>query len=156
MNRLIIRHFIPAADSGVRCVPCEETSGYLQSMMESLAPKLANLDIQLVLQSLEIHEITEANCGKLNYVSFFAPELGLEIERPIEEVLNAGVSFEPCDHCSLADGTPFEMRTLKTEGSSFGALPPGILSDALIRVVFSTMDSCGKGGCASCAGCGEH
>jgi hypothetical protein len=125
-------------------------------MMESLAPKLANLDIQLVLQSLEIHEITEANCGKLNYVSFFAPELGLEIERPIEEVLNAGVSFEPCDHCSLADGTPFEMRTLKTEGSSFGALPPGILSDALIRVVFSTMGSCGKGGCASCAGCGEH
>ena len=45
MNRLIIRHFIPAADSGVRCVPCEETSGYLQSMMESLAPKLVNLDI---------------------------------------------------------------------------------------------------------------
>ena len=156
MNKLIIRHFTPAADSGVRCVPCEETSGYLQSMMESLAPKLVNLDIQLVLQSLEVHEVTEANCGKLNYISFFAPELGLEAERPIEEILNAIVSFESCEDCSLANGTPFEIRTLTIEGTAFHTLPPGVLSDALIRIVFSSMSNCEGGDCTSCGGCGDH
>lgn len=156
MSKLIIRHFTPAADSGVRCIPCEETSAYLQSMMENLAPKLANLDIQLVLQSLEMHEITQVNCGKLNAISFFGPELGIEMERPLEEILSAAISFESCEGCSLADGSPFAMRTIKTDGASIQTLPPGVLSDALIRVVFSSMSSCGSGSCASCAGCGEH
>jgi len=154
MNKLIIRHFTPSADSGVKCAPCEETSRYLHSMMESLAPKLAGLDIQLALQSLEVHTVTEANCGKLNYVSFLGPELGIEAERSIEEILDASISFERCEGCSLPDGTPFSVRTLNTGGSSFQALPPGVLSDALIRVVFSSLGSCGKGDCASCAGCG--
>ena len=149
MSTLIIRHYTPAADSGVHCVPCEETSAYLRSMMENLAPKLANLDIQLAFQSLEVHKVTEANCGKLNAVSFFSPELGLAMDRPIEDILNAAVSFERCEGCSLADGTPFAMRTLKTEGTSFHTIPPGILTDALIRVVFSSMSSCGSGDCAS-------
>ncbi len=156
MSSLIIRHFIPAPDSGVLCPPCDETSGYLQSILEGLAPKLLNLDIQLVLQNVEIHEITEANCGKLNYISFFGPELGLAAERSIEDVLSSPVSFERCEGCALADGTSFAARTLKIEGTSYSALPPGVLTDALIRVVFSTMGSCEGGECSSCSGCSGH
>ncbi len=156
MNSLIIRHIIPADDSGTECEPCRETSNYLHSMLEGLAPKLAGLDIQLSLQNLEVHTVSDANCGKLNYISFFGPELGLHAEQPIEEVLGASISFERCDGCKLPDGAPFEMRTLKTQEGAFQTIPPGVLSDALIRVVFSSLGSCGKGSCATCAGCGDQ
>lgn len=156
MNQLFIRHYIPAPQSGTLCTPCDETSRYLQSMVQELSPKLVNLNIQMVLQNMEIHEITERNAGKLNYISFLAPELGLVAEKSIEEVLHAPVSYEECAGCTLADGAAFQGRTLGVNGKSFQVLPPDILTDALIRVVFSTMGGCSDGSCNSCAGCGQH
>ena len=155
MNRLFIRHYIPAPDSGVSCVPCAETNRILLSMIEQLSPKLANLDIQPVLQVMEIHTVTERNAGKLNYVSFFAPETGISEEKSIEEVLGVPVSYEECEGCLLPEGISFKARTLEIEGREYQALPPGVLTDALIRVVFSTLGGCAGGSCENCAGCGQ-
>ena len=156
MNTLYVRHYLPAADSGASCEACGRTSEFLQSMVRDLSPKLANLNIRLVLQNLEMHQVTEANCGKLNYVSFFAPEMGLSDERSLETILGAPVSFEDCEGCSLPDGKPFPARTLSVDGHQSQAIPPGMLTDALIRVVFSAMGGCSGSGCASCKGCGDH
>ena len=155
MNKLFIRQYVPAEDSGASCAPCAETNRYLLSMIENLSPKLANLDIQPVLQLMEIHTVTERNAGKLNYVSFFAPETGISEEKSIEEVLGVPVSYEECEGCLLPEGTSFKTRTLGIEGREYQALPPGVLTDALIRVVFSTLGGCAEGSCEHCAGCGK-
>jgi len=155
MNKLFIRQYVPAEDSGASCAPCAETNRYLLSMIENLSPKLANLDIQPVLQLMEIHTVTERNAGKLNYVSFFAPETGIPEEKSIEEVLGVPVRYEECEGCHLPDSTPFKTRTLEIEGREYQALPPGVLTDALIRVVFSTLGGCAGGSCENCAGCGQ-
>ena len=154
MNTLYIRHYVPAQDSGVLCPPCKETNRALQALVEELSPKLANLDVSLSLQTLEIPHITLKNSGKLNYLSFYGPELGLKTERSIEEVLGASVSYSQCEGCVLPDGEPFEIRTLDIEGVPCRELPQGVLTDALIRIVFSTMGDCASsGGCESCSGC---
>jgi len=156
MNKLYIRHYIPAPDSGVSCAPCGDTNRVLQSMIEQLSPKLTALDIQPVLQVMEVHTVTERNAGKLNYISFFGPEAGIPEERSIEDVLDAPMSYGDCEGCTLADGTPFQSRVLEIDGRSFHALPPGVLTDALIRVVFSALGNCSGGSCDTCAGCGHH
>ncbi|MBL3538469.1 DUF2703 domain-containing protein [Aminivibrio sp.] len=153
MNKLIIRQYVPSGDSGASCAPCEETKTHLLSVIENLSPKLANLNIQPDLQVMEIHTITERNAGKLNFISFFSPETGIPEEKSIEEVLGVPVSYEMCEGCLLPDGTSFKTRTLGIEGREYQALPPGVLTDALIRVVFSTFESCGGGSCDTCAGC---
>lgn len=155
MNKLFIRQYVPSGDSGASCAPCAETNSYLVSMIENLSPKLANLNIQPVLQVMEIHAITERNAGKLNYISFFSPEMGIPEEKSIEEVLGVPVSYEGCEGCLLPDGTPFKTRTLGVEGREYQALPPGVLTDGLIRVVFSSLGGCSGGSCDSCAGCGQ-
>lgn len=157
MNTLYIRHYVPASNSGAQCPPCGETNRRLQAMVGELSPKLANLDVNLSLQTLEIPEITKKNSGKLNYLSFFGPELGLKTERSIEDVLQVSVTYSKCEGCVLPDGESFEVRTLDIEGEPCQALPPGVLTDAMIRIVFSTMGDCAStGGCESCSGCGPR
>ena len=157
MNTLHIRHYVPAPGSGAVCPPCDETNKRLQALIEELSPKLANLDVTLSLQTLEISAITQKNSGKLNYVSFYAPQMGLRDERSIEAILEAPISYTRCEGCILPGGEPFSVRTLEIEGDSFQALPQGVLTDALIRVVFSTMGDCAStGGCETCTGCGPR
>ncbi len=156
MNRLFIRHYIPAPDSGVSCVPCAETNRILLSMIEQLSPKLANLDIQPVLQVMEIHNVTERNAGKLNFISFFSPEMAVPEEKSIEEILGVPVMYEECEGCFLSGGTPFKGRTLEIDSRRYQTLPPGVLTDALIRVVFSALGGCSGGSCDTCDGCGNH
>ncbi len=155
MNTLSIRHYVPAPGSGVLCPPCDETNTALRDMVEELSPKLANLNVTLSLQTLEIPNITSKNSGKLNYLSFYGPEMGLKTERSIEDVLEAPVSYSECEGCELSGGESFAVRTLEIEGELYRALPPGVLTDALIRVVFSVMGDCSAaGGCETCSGCG--
>ena len=157
MNTLHIRHYVPAPGSGAVCPPCGETNKSLQAMVGELSPKLANLDVTLSLQTLEISEITEKNSGRLNYVSFYGPQMGLGTERSIEDILEAPVSYSQCEGCVLPGGTPFAVRTLEIEGDPFQSLPQSVLTDALIRVVFSTMGDCAStGGCETCTGCGPR
>ena len=157
MNTLYIRHYVPAPGSGVLCPPCSETNTALQAMVEELSPKLANLDVTLSLQTLEIPHITSKNSGRLNYLSFYGPEMGLKTERSIEDVLEVPVSYSQCEGCVLPGGEPFAARTLEIEGEPCRALPSGVLTDALIRVVFSVLGDCSaEGGCDTCSGCGPR
>ncbi|GAB1485590.1 hypothetical protein MASR2M79_06370 [Aminivibrio sp.] len=52
---------------------------------------------------------------------------------------------------------PFPVRTLEIEGEPCRALSSGVLTDALIRVVFSVLGDCSAaGGCETCSGCGPR
>lgn len=157
MNTLYIRHYVPAPGSGVQCPPCDETNEALRAIVDELSPKLKNLEVSLTLQTLEIPEITSRNSSKLNYLSFYGPEMGLKAERSIEDVLEASLSYSQCEGCVLSGGDSFPVRTLEIEGEPCRALSSGVLTDALIRVVFSVLGDCSAaGGCETCSGCGPR
>jgi hypothetical protein len=133
MNKLFIRQYVPAEDSGASCAPCAETNRYLLSMIENLSPKLANLDIQPVLQLMEIHTVTDRNAGKLNYVTFFAPETGIPEEKSIEEVLGVPVRYEECEGCH----TPRQHALQDREPWDRGQGIPGSASRSAYRRPYS-------------------
>lgn len=153
MNKLFIRHYVPSLDSGAVCAPCAETSENLFRAVEQISPKLEGLDIEPVIQTMEIPVVTENNGGKLNYLSFIGPEAGIPEEAPIEDILGASVSLEEGEGCLLPDGVPFKGRTLAFEGKKYQTVPSEILTDALVRIVFSALSGCSPDGCEACEGC---
>ena len=82
---------------------------YLHSMMESLAPKLAQHGHSTRPAEHEVHTVTEANCGKLSTRVIHGPELGIEAERSIGDT-DASISFERCEGvpCPTAHRSPSE------------------------------------------------
>ena len=153
MNKLFIRHYVPSPDSGAKCVPCAETSENLSRAVDRMSPKLEGLNIEPVIQTMEIPVVTENNGGKLNYLSFIGPEVGVPEEAAIEDILGASVSLEEWEGCLLPEGVPFKGRTLSFEGKKYQGLPSEILTDALVRIVFSALSGCSPDGCEACEGC---
>ena len=142
MPNLIMRHYVL---QGGNCEPCAKTAETLRKLGSQMAPRLAPLGLELSLQEAEMHEATEENLAKANLITFSCPEANMD-EIALEEILGLGVTHEPCENCE--HGT---CRSIQYQGTGYQEIPPGLISDGLVRAAFSIMEG-GDG--SSCGGCG--
>ncbi len=157
MKDIIIRHYL---FEEIHCEPTHQTGATLRKLCSQMAPKLAKLDIRLVLQEAVMENPNPDNIRMMNRVTFSCPEEDLP-ERDLDEILGLQVTYEPCRTCSDEAGFPVSCRTVMVEDQGYQALPSGLLADAMLRFSFSVLsgvqacDTHGCGGC--CEGChGSH
>ncbi len=146
MNRIIIRHY---AGGEKTCDPVVKTRETLKTLLEQMGPKMEKIGFQVVMKEEDLSD-TKYDERK-NLITLACPELDFG-ETPLEEIIGAEAVEEAC---SCGDGT---CRSLRVEGQSYQAVPPGLITDGMLRVAFSAMEALAGGGCESCCsdcnGCG--
>ena len=157
MKDIVIRHYI---FEQIHCEPTRQTGETLRKLCAQMAPKLAKLEVKLVLQEAVVENPDPGNIGMMNRVTFSCPEEEMP-EQDLDEILGLQVTYEPCRTCSDEAGFPVACRTVMVEEQGYQALPSGLIADALLRFSFSvlaggqTCDTHSCGGC--CDGChGGH
>ena len=157
MKDIVIRHYI---FEQIHCEPTLQTGETLRKLCAQMAPKLAKLEVKLVLQEAVVENPDPGNIGMMNRVTFSCPEEEMP-EQDLDEILGLQVTYEPCRTCSDEAGFPVACRTVMVEEQGYQALPSGLIADALLRFSFSvlaggqTCDTHSCGGC--CDGChGGH
>ena len=143
MAELIMRHYIVKDHD---CEPCRETGETLRNLGSQMARRLAPLGVELKLQEAEMAEATEENLRRANQVTFSCPESEMA-EIALEDILGLQVS-----HDSVEGDACTGCRTLIFEGRRFQKLPPGLLTDGLVRAAFSILEGGDGSGCGSCGG----
>ena len=157
MKDIIIRHYL---FEEIHCEPTHQTGSTLRKLCSQMAPKLAKLDIRLVLQEAVMENPNPDNIRMMNRVTFSCPEEDLP-ERDLDEILGLQVTYEPCRTCSDGAGFPVSCRTVMVEDQGYQALPSGLIADAMLRFSFSVLSgvqACDPNGCGGCCeGChGTH
>lgn len=157
MKDIVIRHYI---FEQIHCEPTRQTGETLRKLCAQMAPKLAKLEVKLVLQEAVVENPDPGNIRMMNRVTFSCPEEEMP-EQDLDEILGLQVTHEPCRTCSDEAGFPVACRTVMVEEQGYQALPSGLIADALLRFSFSvlaggqTCDTHSCGGC--CDGChGGH
>jgi hypothetical protein len=157
LKDIVIRHYI---FEQVHCEPTRQTGETLRKLCAQMAPKLAKLEVKLVLQEAVVENPDPGNIRMMNRVTFSCPEEEMP-EQDLDEILGLQVTHEPCRTCSDEAGFPVACRTVMVEEQGYQALPSGLIADALLRFSFSvlaggqTCDTHSCGGC--CEGChGGH
>ena len=157
MKDIVIRHYI---FEQIHCEPTRQTGETLRKLCAQMAPKLAKLEVKLVLQEAVVENPDPGNIRMMNRVTFSCPEDEMP-EQDLDEILGLQVTYEPCRTCSDEAGFPVACRTVMVEEQGYQALPSGLIADALLRFSFSvlaggqTCDTHSCGGC--CDGChGGH
>lgn len=157
MKDIVIRHYI---FEQIHCEPTRQTGETLRKLCAQMAPKLAKLEVKLVLQEAVVENPDPGNIRMMNRVTFSCPEEEMP-EQALDEILGLQVTYEPCRTCSDEAGFPVACRTVMVEEQGYQALPSGLIADALLRFSFSvlaggqTCDTHSCGGC--CDGChGGH
>jgi len=139
MNTIILRHYAPETTD---CRPIAETADTIKKLALQLGGKLQAMGFPVSYERAEAD-----NEKQLNLVTLSCSDIGLE-ETPLEDIIQAEATMDPCDS---PDGECKTCRTIIFEGERFQSIPPGLITDALLRVAFSAMSTCGDG-CASCGG----
>lgn len=157
MKDIIIRHYL---FEEIHCEPTHQTGATLRKLCSQMAPKLAKLDIRLVLQEAVMENPNPDNIRMMNRVTFSCPEEDLP-ERDLDEILGLQVTYELCRTCSDEAGFPVSCRTVMVEDQGYQALPSGLIADAMLRFSFSVLSgvqACDPNGCGGCCeGChGSH
>jgi len=157
LKDIVIRHYI---FEQIHCEPTRQTGETLRKLCAQMAPKLAKLEVKLVLQEAVVENPDPGNIRMMNRVTFSCPEEEMP-EQDLDEILGLQVAYEPCRTCSDEAGFPVACRTVMVEEQGYQALPSGLIADALLRFSFSvlaggqTCDTHSCGGC--CDGChGGH
>lgn len=148
MNRIILRHY---AEGENTCEPVVKTRETLKTLQEQLGPKLEKIGFQIVMKEEKLPESDPEGENRRNLITLSCPDLDFE-DTPLEEIIGAESTSE---ECSCGTGT---CRTLQVEGQTYQAVPPGLITDGMLRVAFSAMEAMAGGGCESCCsdcgGCG--
>ncbi len=158
MKDIIIRHYL---FDNIHCEPTHQTGSTLRKLCAQMAPKLAKLDIRLVLQEAVSENPEPGNIRLMNRVTFSCPDEDLP-ERDLDEILGLQVTYEPCRTCSDEAGFPVACRTVMVEEQGYQALPSGLIADAMLRFSFSVLsggqEACDPHVCGGhCEGChGGH
>jgi len=157
LKDIIIRHYL---FEEIHCEPTHQTGATLRKLCSQMAPKLAKLDIRLVLQEAVMENPNPDNIRMMNRVTFSCPEEDLP-ERDLDEILGLQVTYELCRTCSDEAGFPVSCRTVMVEDQGYQALPSGLIADAMLRFSFSVLSgvqACDPNGCGGCCeGChGSH
>jgi hypothetical protein len=140
MNRIILRHY---AGGEKTCDPVVRTRETLKTLLEQMGPKMEKIGFQVVMKEEDLSDTVKDE--RMNMITLACPDLDFG-ETPLEEIIGAEAAQEACP---CGDGT---CRTLKVEGHSYQAVPPGLITDGLLRVAFSAMEAMAGGGCESCCG----
>ncbi|MGC9372144.1 MAG: DUF2703 domain-containing protein [Thermovirgaceae bacterium] len=140
MNRIILRHY---AGGESTCDPVVKTRETLKTLLEQMGPKMEKIGFQVVMKEEDLSDTGQDE--RKNMITLACPEMDFG-EKPLEEIIGAEAAKE---ECSCGDGT---CRSLKLEGQSYQAVPPGLITDGMLRVAFSAMGAMAGGGCGSCCG----
>ncbi len=151
MKNITIRHYL---FEEIHCEPTRQTGETLRKLCAQMAPKLARLDINLVLQEAVVDNPNPGNIKMMNRVTFACPDEDLP-ERDIDEILGLQVTYEPCRTCSDQAGFPVACRTVLVEEQGYQGLPSGLIADALLRFSFSVLSAGQECDTHSCGGCCE-
>lgn len=147
MSEIVITHYTL---SNVSCESWEKTGATLRKLHEQMAPRFRLMGVEMTLLEKELSGTDEETVHRGNLVTFTLRELD-DQEIPLEDIIGAEVSFEPC----LCGGMTTTCRTIQYEGHGYQEIPSGLLADAMLRASFSILGGgCGSG-CESCGGgCG--
>jgi hypothetical protein len=147
MTRITIRHY--RADGGAKA-PYAATGEAILKMGRGMAPRVAALGMELAFEEIRIEAASDAD--RHNLVTFDCPEAGRS-ESPLETLLGLDVRMEPC-----GEEPEKSCRSLVFEGTSYQAVPMGLIADGLFRTAFAVMgrdsscEACGGGCGGSCGG----
>jgi len=148
MNKIILTHYAAGEDT---CDPVVETRKTIETLLRQMGPKMEKIGFQVTVREEPAAGKEDAESDRTNLITLACPELGLE-ETPLEDLIGAESKMEAC---SCGEG---QCRSISLEGQSYQAIPPGLITDGMLRVAFSAMEAMAGGGCESCcsdcSGCG--
>jgi hypothetical protein len=147
VSEIVITHYTL---SDVSCESWKKTGETLRKLHDQMAPRFRLMGMEVTLLEKELSGTDEETVRRGNLVTFTLSELGGQ-EIPLEDLIGAETSFEPCS----CGETATTCRTIRYEGHGYQEIPSGLLADAMLRASFSTLGGgCGSG-CESCGGgCG--
>lgn len=144
MNRIILRHYAGGEDTCEHVVKTRET---IQTLLDQMGSKMERIGFHVITKE----EPAPEEEGRKNLITLACPDLDFE-ETALEDVIGAETTL---GDCTCGEG---KCRAITIEGQSYQVVPPGLITDGILRIAFSAMETISGGGCESCCsdcnGCG--